>query len=210
MDGVIVDDYGYHLLAWKKFLSAHGIDISEDELKNVFFGRTNQDIFSELFDRGITLEQLKELEEEKERLFRKIYRPFVRPLNGLPQFLTEIRKAGVRTAVATSAPPANARFILKETRLGKQFDVVTDASEIHRGKPDPEIYLRTSEKLRVMPARCVVFEDSLNGARSAAGAGMKVIGVTTSQEKAAFSELHGAIGDFTEIGPGQLLELARK
>jgi beta-phosphoglucomutase-like phosphatase (HAD superfamily) len=53
---------------------------------------------------------------------------------------------------------------------------------VKHGKPDPEIYLLTAEKLGVKPCDCIVFEDSIAGIQSALSAGMRVIGVATTHK----------------------------
>ncbi|MDZ4701999.1 MAG: HAD family hydrolase, partial [Rhodothermales bacterium] len=75
------------------------------------------------------------------------------------------------------------------------------SDDITRPKPDPQPYLVTAERLHVDPSRCVVFEDSTNGVRSALAAGCQVIAITTSFDAAALraaGAVHIASG-FAEI-----------
>ena len=58
--------------------------------------------------------------------------------------------------------------------------IQADDPEIERSKPAPDIFLLAAARLGVRPARCVVLEDSLNGARGARAAGMTVIAVPNS------------------------------
>jgi HAD superfamily hydrolase (TIGR01509 family) len=57
------------------------------------------------------------------------------------------------------------------------FTVTVSSEEVARGKPAPDVYLDTARRLGVEPARCVAVEDSSNGLRAAAAAGMPVIAV---------------------------------
>jgi HAD superfamily hydrolase (TIGR01509 family) len=57
------------------------------------------------------------------------------------------------------------------------FRMTISSEEVARGKPAPDVYLEAARRLRVDPARCVAIEDSTNGLRAAAAAGMTVIAV---------------------------------
>ena len=82
-------------------------------------------------------------------------------------------------AVATAAPLTNVEFILDGLDLRNFFDAVTTAEDVTNGKPDPEFFLVSAEKLGVEPAHCIVFEDALGGFEAAHRAGMKSIGIAT-------------------------------
>jgi HAD superfamily hydrolase (TIGR01509 family) len=68
-------------------------------------------------------------------------------------------------------------LVLELARFGAAFRVTISSEEVARGKPAPDVYLETASRLRVEPSRCVAIEDSSNGLRSAAAAGMAVIAV---------------------------------
>jgi HAD superfamily hydrolase (TIGR01509 family) len=61
--------------------------------------------------------------------------------------------------------------------FGEAFRVTVSSEEVDRGKPAPDVYLEAARRLRVDPGRCVAIEDSSNGLRAAAAAGMTVIAV---------------------------------
>jgi len=181
MDGVIVDNAAWHLEAFAEFGKKHGlVQTKEDYVK--YFGNTNQTIMNSLFDTQLSDNKLVEYAEEKETIYRELYRPFIKPVDGLPAFLENAHNQGLSIALATSAPPENVDFTLNSTGLKKYFPTITDASMVKRGKPDPEIYLLTAEKLEVKPSECIVFEDSIAGIQSALSAGMRVIGVATTHK----------------------------
>ena len=73
------------------------------------------------------------------------------------------------------------------------------ADEVSRGKPHPEPYLKTIEKLQLKPSECVVIEDSVNGVRSAKRAGAKCIAVTTSFRKHDLREADATVDRLKEI-----------
>lgn len=179
MDGVVVDNAVWHLEAFEVFGKRHGLVQPKEEYTK-YFGNTNQTIMNSLFNTQLSPDQLVALAEEKETIYRELYRPFIKPVKGLSAFLEYAYNKGIPIALATSAPPENVEFTLNSTGLKKYFNFISDASMVKRGKPDPEIYLLTAAKLGVKPSDCIVFEDSVAGIQSALNAGMRVIGVATT------------------------------
>jgi HAD superfamily hydrolase (TIGR01509 family) len=80
-------------------------------------------------------------------------------------------------AVASSSPPRLIRAVLEAAGVADRFRVTVSSEEVPRGKPAPDVYLAAAERLGVHPRDCVAVEDSSNGLRSAAAAGMTVVAV---------------------------------
>jgi beta-phosphoglucomutase len=198
MDGVIADTNPFHKLAWQKFAEKYSLSISDENLKENIYGRTNGEIFRYLFNKALSKTEIMKLSDEKESIFRIIYKGHTKPVKGLINFLELLKKEKIKIGVATSAPTENVEFILNELRIKPYFEAVIDPSKVSKSKPDPEIYLKTAELLKVNPADCLVFEDSIPGINAAVSAGMKVIGVTTTFPKNKL-KCTDAINDFDDI-----------
>lgn len=179
MDGTIVPNRDYHMLAWRRLCDEEGIKATNDELLATF-GSTNREIFGKMMNRQISEEELGRLAAKKESLYRESYHGHVKATKGLPAFLDSLRQLGIPLALATSAPTENVEFTLKESNLKPYFQIVTDATGISRSKPDPEIFLKTALRLNILPNRCLVFEDAPMGIQAALSAGMKVLALTTT------------------------------
>jgi HAD superfamily hydrolase (TIGR01509 family) len=80
-------------------------------------------------------------------------------------------------AVASSSPPDLIRVVLAAAGVADRFGAVVSSEEVPRGKPAPDVYLAAAGKLGADPAACVAIEDSTNGLRAAAAAGMTVVAV---------------------------------
>ena len=204
MDGVIVDSNPAHKIALKQFCQKYGHDLSEEQLKEKIYGRTNKDWIPAVFG-DIDRQRAKTLADEKEALFRDIFESTIRPVDGLMVFLEKIRQAGIPVAIATSAPRENVEFTLNHTNTGSYFDTILDESFVEKGKPDPEIYLKTAKAVGFSPERCVVFEDSLSGVRAGKGAGCKVVAITTTHTREELNEADYIIGNFEGIEPLKLV-----
>ena len=208
MDGVIVDSNPFHKKSLREFCKKHGFHLSDDYLKEHIYGRANKDWIPVLFGE-IPESQVRALSQEKEKLFRDIYKNEIKPVSGLVSFLGELHNHNIPVAIATSAPSNNVSFTLHHTGIENYFDTILDESAIKKGKPDPEIYLKTADRLGYQPDHCLVFEDSLSGVESARRAGCTVIGITTTHTSDEFSNTVRNIDDFTQIRNRDLHEIMR-
>ena len=91
--------------------------------------------------------------------------------------LEQLREMKLRLAVATSSVSGSARPFLDRTGIRSLFGVVVTGDEVQRGKPHPDIYLRTAEKLGISPEACIVIEDALAGIAAAKAANMRVAAI---------------------------------
>lgn len=203
MDGVLVDSNPTHKIALQQFCRAHGFELTEEQLREKIYGRTNRDWLVNLFG-DLPETTIRKYADEKEALFRKLYTD-IKPLDGLLGFLTKMEALRIPRAIATSAPRANVDFTLLHTGIERFFPTILDDSFVTRGKPDPEIYLKSAAALGIDPARCVVFEDSLSGVKAGRAAGCKVVGLSTTHSADELTETDFVIKDFN-IEPNLILE----
>lgn len=199
LDGTLIDNNSYHIEAWKIFYEKIGKSYSEEEyLKNIN-GRINKDIFNYIFNRVLPEEELKQYDFEKEKMYRQLYSTDIKPIKGLLDFLEETQLSGIKMAIATSGQWPNINFMFENIPIRKYFDAVIDASQIIKGKPNPEIFLKAAIALNADPTKCLAFEDSIAGIRSAKDAGMKVIGLATTHTKEEISLADYIIDDYSQI-----------
>lgn len=208
MDGTLVDNMRFHTEAWGKMLAENGVEMNAHDFLVKTAGKTNREILPGVFG-AISEERILELGERKETLYRALFLPERKAVAGAVDFLEEARRLDVKMAVATAAPNANVEFILDGLDLRKFFDAVTTADEITHGKPNPEIFLKSAEKLGVEPQNCLVFEDAVGGFEAAHRAGMKSIGIATVnsiEEILQFDSVVEAHADISSLKPRELIE----
>jgi len=200
MDGVIIDSNPVHREAWRVYNLRFGIETTE-AMQQRMYGKRNDEIVRDFFGSHLSEEEIFAHGKAKEQLYREMMASSVERslVPGIRRFLERLE--GVPLGVATNAEPANAEFILEAAGLRRHFRAVVDGHQVRRAKPDPEIYLLTSERLGIAPPNCIVFEDSLLGIEAARAAGMRTAGVRTTH--AEFPEVDLAIDDFlsTELEP---------
>lgn len=207
LDGVVVDNMRFHELAWRRFFEAHGVQLDRDDFFRNTSGMPTRDVLSYFLKRPVPPDEAAALTAVKERLYRELYGPHLRPAAGLPRFLSQARDAGIVSGVGTGSLPENVDFVLDGLSLRGQFSAIVGAADVRRGKPDPETFLVLARRLGAEPERCVVFEDSLLGERAARAAGMAVVALTTSHAAGEFAGPDLAAPDFSELAPEEIVGL---
>jgi beta-phosphoglucomutase family hydrolase len=208
MDGTLVDNTPYHFKSWQALFKHHHLgELSEKTYKTDISGvpiiETLRRLFGDKYDEA----GLQKLLDEKETYYREIYAPHLKPVNGLEIFLTELKEAGIKMAIASSATVADINFILNKIPIRDDFESIIDGSRVTKGKPNPQIFLKAAEDLKARPEDCVVFEDSLAGIKAANAAGMKVIGITTGHKAADLQPSNLVIDDYTQLTVQKLAAL---
>lgn len=198
LDGVIVDTARYHFLAWKRLANELGVDFTEtdnERLKGVSRMKSLE-IILELG--GISLSQ-----HDKEQLANKKNTWFVDFVErmvpeeiypGVKMLLRKLKEKGIKVGLASSS--RNAQTVIHLLHIQQEFDVVVDGNMITHSKPDPEIFLLAARKLGVEPSTCVVFEDAEAGVEAALAAGMKCVGVGSTELLGKADKVISRTGDF--------------
>ncbi|MCL6511409.1 MAG: HAD family phosphatase [Anaerolineae bacterium] len=182
MDGVLVDSAEYHYAAWREALAREGYDIGYDEFRATF-GQRNDTILRLIFGEDLPDAEVERIAGLKEALYRQFVRERgIAPLPGVLRWLNRLHTAGWRQAVASAAPRANVDAILRAVGIERYFDAITSGEDVTRGKPDPQVYLISAQRLGVPPQRCVVVEDAPAGLEGARRAGMRCVGVTSTHD----------------------------
>lgn len=207
MDGVICHTNPFHKKAFEAFFDNYKISYSEQEFEQHMYGKHNSYILSHFFKRTINGEELLLLEDEKESLFRTIYKEEVECLPRFLEFLAELKEHNILTGVATSAPRANLDLIIEGLDIRDRMESLMASEDVKEHKPSPEVYLTTAQRLSVSPENCLVFEDSFSGVTAAINAGMKVVGVLSTHKKEELPPCDFYINDYRSITAGKVLEL---
>ena len=197
LDGTLIDNNAYHLKTWRVYLEKIGIEISEDAYRKNINGRTNKDALEYIYNKKMTPEEAMVYALEKEAMYRGIYKADIKPVNGLIELLEVLYNRNIPMAIATSGIQVNIDFMFEHIPIKKYFKEVVNSSHISKGKPDPEIYLKTASLLNMPAENCLVFEDAVVGVNAAHAAGMKVIAITTTQSAEELKNAEMIIKDFT-------------
>ena len=202
LDGTLLDSMGVWVRIDIEFLQKRGIGFTEEYGKAISSMK-----LSEAADYTIKLFRLEEraediieewLEMSREKFTHEIgLKPFAKEL------LTELRAKGVPMGIATTSKKELYQPALERNEIAGFFDVIVDSDMVRTGKESPDIYLKAAELLGVEPKKCVVFEDTLVGIRSAASCGFLTVGMLDKENAGNHGEIRTvcdvAVFDFKQF-----------
>src|SRR5215468_5534228 len=141
MDGTLVDSAEYHWRAWRDTMLKEGFPVTFEEFRATF-GQRNDSILGQWLGERATAESIQRIGGAKEALYREyVRRHGIAPLPGAFDWVRLLRRAGWRQAIASAAPRANIETILDVLQVTECFQTIVSAEDVHRGKPDPEVFL---------------------------------------------------------------------
>lgn len=176
MDGVMIDSEPLWEKTERILLARRSIDYSPD-YRDKIVGLNQRDSGRLLVDTFDLDETVDDIINERISILTSIYEEELELIPALVPLLEQLAREGYRLAVASSSPLRVVTFVLDMFSLHNHFLTVVSGDSVGNGKPHPDIYLHTADMLGVVPAECVAIEDSINGLRSAKGAGMYCIAI---------------------------------
>lgn len=197
MNGIIFDFNGTMFFdseiqetAWREYLNKKiGRYVTDEEFKKHIHGVNAIDTFKYFLDKDIEKEEVDNLEEEKEEIYRKLCleSPNFKLADGLEDILNELKAKEIPMTIATASNFNNVKFFFDHLNLDKWFDldkVVLNDGTLP-GKPNPDLFIKAAENINVPIENCIILEDSLSGIQAAKNAkAKKIIGVnSTSNDK---------------------------
>jgi HAD superfamily hydrolase (TIGR01509 family) len=199
MDGVVVDSEPIHERSLRVVAERLGRPMTLAEAKS-FKGSTEPASAVLMRDFTGTEVSLEEIMRMRLAIVRELFGE-VQLVEGALDFIIKCKDFGWTLALATSAVKEIQETVFAMFGIAPYFAAVVTGNDVMQGKPHPEPYLKTSEKLSLEPGACLVIEDSKFGIISGKAAGCQVTGITTSfpadQLKEAGADL--VVGTFTEL-----------
>lgn len=200
LNGTMIDDMGYHIKAWHKLIHQYGGNLTLEQTKEQCYGK-NGELLERVFPGRFTDEEKNTIGYAKEEQYQREFRPHLRLIDGLDQFLAAAYKQQIKMAIGSAAITFNIDFVLDGLHIRHYFGSVVSADNVANSKPDPETYLKNAAELGIAPADCIVFEDAPKGVEAAQNAGMQAVVITTMHTKEEFSACNNIIGfikDYTD------------
>ncbi len=211
MDGTLVDNLAYHFMAFEEYAKRMGFTMLEP-LSLKHNGMHSDEIFKTLVGENIVAEYgARRLNREKEEVYREMYRPNLKPVAGIVEFIKKAKQAGLKCAIGSAGCRENVEFIVEALGIGDMIDASISGSDVTHGKPHPEIFIKAYEALGLKAEECIVVEDAVNGVVAGVAAGCKSIAVTTTATVEALTEAGASlcVEDYTTLTIDQLNELLR-
>jgi HAD superfamily hydrolase (TIGR01509 family) len=181
-DGVIIDSEPYWEKADVLFFSRRGKQFTQTIRRHIY-GKGQHDNIKYFKKELGFLESVEELIDERLSLLYEVLLPNMTLMEGAENLITDLHKKGFPLAIATGGHnQKKMKEILQHFGFLSYFSVIITSFDVVNGKPSPEPYVKTAELLKVDPASCLVFEDSVPGVVAGKAAGMTVYGVNKDEE----------------------------
>ncbi len=200
LDGVLLDSEPVWERVRRKVVAAHG-GHWPPEAQSKLMGMSTQEwarYLSEDLGVGLSPERVADLVIDQMAASYRAHLPL------MPDAVAAVRRLADRWSLGlgSSAPARLIDSVLATAGLLDSFAVVMSTEQVARGKPAPDIYLAVTERLGVPPRDCAAVEDSTNGLRSAAAAGLAVIAVphpTYPPDPAALAQAKLVLASLTDL-----------
>jgi beta-phosphoglucomutase len=188
-DGVIADSEMVHFTAFNRALKPYHVQISKEQYFKEYLGLTDRDLLKTLVEEGtpkIDESQIEKIAQKKTEIFEESIRTNADIIDGVVDFLRLLKQNDIAMAICSGALLAEIELILDKANLRRFFQVIVSAEQATKGKPAPDGFLLTLEKLNekcsepIKASECVVVEDSHWGLEAADAAGMHTVAVTNS------------------------------
>ncbi|WP_431124592.1 beta-phosphoglucomutase [Flagellimonas flava] len=179
LDGVITDTAELHYKAWKNLADEMGWDF-DYEINDKLRGISRMDSIKVILDHNqasLNEETLAELATKKNDIYVASLDEMTSEdyLPGAKELLTHLRTEGFNVALGSASK--NAIKVLQQLNANMYFDVIGDGNSVSKSKPEPDIFLYGSEKMKLQPDECIVFEDAESGIDAAKAGGFYSVGI---------------------------------
>lgn len=173
MDGVLIDSETFYSEMEQVNFRLLGLNISHEE-HITYQGTATDEMWKKIKEKHNVQNTVDELVKMTNDLTIPVFRKMekIDPMRGVLDLLLALEKKNIPLALASSSYPEVIEIVLEKTKLKKFFGVVVNSRMAGNSKPAPDIFLLASEKLDILPHKCIVVEDSANGIAAAKAAGM--------------------------------------
>jgi beta-phosphoglucomutase len=222
-DGVITDSEILHFRAFNEVLLKHGFELSKEEYYKTYLGFNDADCYGMLIHQGLLKtdkEQIRNLIEEKKHIYKELAQTEGKMIEGVREFLNLLEENSIPMAICSGSLLTEVEMILADTGLRELFEVIVSGEQVRKGKPDPEGFVLTLQRLNnnavsgrirnrnhILPNECIVIEDSHWGLEAAKAAGMHTIAVTTSYSAEQLAKAERIIDRLDELNLDDLKQL---
>ena len=177
LDGTLIDSMGIWIQIDKEYLEIRNIPVPDDLFKDVKTGNSFNEICQYFKDKFDLPDSIEEIGTEWTGMVEEHYKTDVKLKPGAHEFLTFLQENNIKIGVGTSNSKHLAETVLNANKVLEKFDSIVAGCEEIKGKPYPDIFLKSAKELDIAPEDCLVIEDVLIGVQAAKRAGMDVFAI---------------------------------
>lgn len=198
MDGVLIEAKDWHYEALNKALGLFGMEISRYDHLVTYDGLpTNKKLEMLSTERGLPQELHKFINDMKQQYTLEIVYAQCKPRFYHEYALSRLKQDGYKLAVASNSIRKTVQIMMDQSSLMGYLDFYLSNQDVKVGKPDPEIYTKTIQKLGLTPQECLIVEDNEKGIQAAKASGAWVMEVD-EVEKVNYQNIMSHIMRFEE------------
>lgn len=201
-NGTLFFDTHIHNQAWDIFLRRHSLELREDEKNKKIHGKNNADILTNLFSNKLSLEDIKRLSVEKEDIYQSLcLNQEMRLAPGAEDLLEYLLLKKIPFTIATASDLYNLKFYFEHLNLARYFEMpkIVYSNGKVKSKPNPEIFIKAMDILKINANQTLIFEDSTSGIRAAENSNAKKIIIVKSTNDDYDEWNHQIISSFSEV-----------
>lgn len=175
MDGLMIDSERVTFECYQEILKGMNLTMDEEFYKTLL-GKPLKGIYQRFYDVYGNDFPIEDVIKDVHALMAKRFETEGVPIKtGLKSLLEYLKENNYKTIVATSSNRDRVDTILSQAQITDYFDDSICGDEVIKGKPNPEVFLKSCQKLGVNVDEAIVLEDSEAGIQASYDAGIKVI-----------------------------------
>ena len=183
MDGVLIEAKDWHYEALNKALGLFGMEISRYDHLVTYDGLpTKKKLEMLTTERGLPVELHDFINDMKQQYTMEIVYAHCKPRFFHEYALSRLKQEGYKLAVASNSVRQTVQVMMQQAALIDYLDLFLSNQDVKIGKPDPEIYTRTIDRLGLTPQECLVVEDNEKGIQAAKASGAWLMEVDAVEE----------------------------
>ncbi len=215
-DGVIVDSEPLHYQAFAMVGKSFQFDFTWEQYMAQYIGFDDRDAFRYMLAQAIEAGHTPEIDDlnatiaklikQKQKAFEMLAQVGTAAILGSVELIEEAHDAGLPIAIASGATRADIEQMLRLLNLRQRFEIIVSADDVQHSKPDPTTYIKAFERLAAMhphlsltPQTTLAIEDTNDGLRSALGAGLQTLALTTTSPAEVLQRAGRVIEDLSGV-----------
>lgn len=172
MDGVLIEAKEWHYEALNRALKLFGMPISRFDHLTSFDGLpTRQKLEMLSLEKGLPKELHAFINEMKQKYTMEIVHAKCKPTFIHEYALSNLKAKGYKLAVCSNSIRNTIETMMQKSSLSGYLDFIVSNEDVKKGKPDPEMYLRSMKHFGLTPSECLIIEDNENGKKAARASG---------------------------------------
>jgi len=184
LDGTLIDSEFFHFECWNEILIESDVQLTYEEWLKEYAGIPLDVNAKNIIKKYGIITPLLEIIERRQSLTLKRFEKVEIPLmHYVIEMLDYLKNRDLLLALVTGSPRQDVEAIFAKNGLDKYFEVMVTGTDVVKNKPNPECYELCLNQLGVKKEECLVFEDTVNGIKSAKAAGLMCFAIQKHKQE---------------------------